>query len=287
MIKVAGSSVNPDEVSLLATPLVSYTPGFDVSGTVAALGFGVKGFEVGDWVWSASTTGGMAEYTTRFAHLTGKVPKDLDLARVGSLPIVAMTVLGALQRAGAPWDKARNATVLITSGTGGTGYTAVQVAKALGAARVVTAVGPDNIAFAKSLGADVVVDYHKQSVFDAVDDGSVDVVLNNHNSEGTSDRAMKKLKASGGVFVTIDGGEAKNPPAGITQINYQLEDPKEVADFRNKLDIIAGFLSEGKIRIEIQETYDFDNIRDAFTVAAAGHVRSKISVVPKFSGVVV
>jgi NADPH:quinone reductase-like Zn-dependent oxidoreductase len=281
LIKVAGSSLNPDEISILDTPLVSYTPGIDVSGTVAELGLGVQGFEVGDRVWSMFATGGMAEYTTRLAALTAKVPEGLELAQVGTLPTVAMTTLGALQSAGAPWDASRNATVLITNGTGGTGYAAVQLAKALGASRVVTAVGPGNIGFAKSLGADVVVDYHKQSVFDAVDDGSVDVVLNNHNSAGNAVRAMQKLRAPGGVFVTIAGGKADNPPAGIKQIDYDLWAPKEMADFRNKLDMITGFLSDGKMRIVIQDTYDFDHVVDAFTVMAAGHVQSKLSIVPK------
>eukprot|EP01047_Picozoa_sp_COSAG01_P060717 COSAG01_NODE_7485_length_3190_cov_2.884180_4_plen_149_part_00 len=63
---------------------------------------------------------------------------------------------------------------VITSGTGGTGFIGVQLAKALGAARVVTATsGAANIALAKQLGADVVIDYKEQDIFDALPDDSV------------------------------------------------------------------------------------------------------------------
>lgn len=281
LIKVSGSSMNPDEVSILKIPLVQYSPGLDVSGTVAALGQGVTSLKVGDRVWTMFATGGMAEYTTRLAALTGIVPDGLDLGKVGTLPTVAMTTLGALQSAGAPWSKGSNVTVLITAGTGGTGYVAVQLAKALGAACVVTAASPENLDFARSLGADTVVNYHNESVFDAVANGSVDVVFNNHGSDGNGDRAMPKLRPSGGIFVTIAGGMAKNPPAGIKQIDYSLWDPREMLSFRQKLDTLAGFLSDSKMRVDIQETFDLEHAKDAFTLMASGHIRSKISVLPR------
>merc|ERR1711879_649423 len=184
---------------------------------------------------------------------------------------------------GAPWSNSNNVTVLITAGTGGTGYVAVQLAKALGATYIVTAAGPENLDFARSLGADEVVDYHKQSVFDVVANGSVDVVLNNHDSNGNAARAMQKLRAPGGCFVTIAGDIAKSPPPGIKQIKYSLWAPKEIASFRQKLDTIGHLLSEGKMRVDVQGTFDFEHVREAFGAVAAGHVRSKLSVVPKKS----
>ena len=65
------------------------------------------------------------------------------------------------------------------SGTGGTGFIGVQLAKALGAGTVITSTsGAANIAFAKSLGADRVFDYKVLDIFDpgALPDNSVDVV---------------------------------------------------------------------------------------------------------------
>ena len=120
----------------------------------------------------------------------GGMPPGVDMVAAGTLPTVGMTVYGALRSAGAPWPAAGAAgaaaagpTVVITAGTGGTGYVAVQLAKALGAARVITAAtGAAGIALAKALGADVVVDYKRASVYSAVGAAGADVVLSNHKS---------------------------------------------------------------------------------------------------------
>ena len=65
--------------------------------------------------------------------------------------------------------RALNKTVVITSGTGGTGFIGIQLAKAFGAGHVITSTsGATNIAFAKSLGADQVFDYKEVDIFDAL-----------------------------------------------------------------------------------------------------------------------
>lgn len=280
VIKVAASSLNPDEITILKIPAVHYTPGLDVSGTVVELGLGVTNLKVGDRVWTMFATGGMSEYTAHFAELTGVVPAELDLVDVGTVPTVGMTVLGALESAGAPWDASRNVSVLMTACTGGTGYVAVQLAKALGASTVICATSGTNMDLARSLGADVVVDYHERSVFDAVADGSVDVVLNNHDALGNADKSMAKLRAPGGVYVTVVGPLAKDPPTGVEQIHYSLATPKEMASFVPKLDMLAGMIKDGRLRVIVDEYYDFDHVKEAFGAAAQGHVKTKIAVVP-------
>ena len=48
------------------------------------------------------------------------------------------------------------------------GFIGVQLARSLGAGQIITSTsGSDNIAFAKSLGADRVFDYKVQDIFDA------------------------------------------------------------------------------------------------------------------------
>lgn len=279
LIKVAASSLNPDEIAILKIPAMHYTPGLDVSGTVVEVGLGVTSLKVGDRVWTMFATGGMAEYTAHFADLTGIVPPDLDLVDVGTLPTVGMTVLGALESAGAPWA-GQNTSVLMTACTGGTGYVAVQLAKALGASRVVCAASGTGLELARSLGADVVVDYHESSVFEAVADGSVDVVLNNHNEQGNADKSMEKLKSPGGVYVSLAGPLARHPPVGVEQIHYSLATPTEMASFVPKLDLLAGLIKDGRLRVMVDAYYDFDHVKEAFGVAAQGHVKTKIAVVP-------
>jgi NADPH:quinone reductase-like Zn-dependent oxidoreductase len=292
LIKVSASGVNPDEITILDLPAVHYTLGIDVAGIVASVGSGTTGrIKVGDRVWANGIHGGMGEYAIRSEALCGKVPQGLDLVGAGTLPTVAMTSLGALRSAGAPWkmlhgnktSAAANMTVLITAGTGGTGYTAVQLAKALGASRVVTAATGNGIAFAKMLGADIVVDYEKGSVFDAVADGSIDVVLSNHKSNTSAARAMTKLKPVG-VYVTLDGDTTANPPPGVQQIDYDLFDPKEAIHFVEYLDEIAAFLAAGKMQITVDKAFGFAGAKDALNMEAQGLVLSKVAVVPVLQG---
>jgi len=284
LIKVAGSGLNPDEITILELPAVGYTLGIDVAGVVIALGpHADTRLKVGDRVWATGIKGGMAEFAVRPAANCGIVPAEVDLAAAGTLPTVAMTSYGALQSAGAPWSS--GPTVLITAGTGGTGYMAVQLAKALGASKVVTAATGPGIAFARSLGADVVVDYRDGSVYDAVTNHSVDVVISNHKSNSTAARAMAKLKSPGGIYVTLDGDTAASPlPPGVKQVDYDLFDPKEVLRFVEYLDAIAKLLVSGRVQAHVQQTYKFDEIRAALTIEAAGDVLSKLAVVPTRPG---
>ena len=282
LIKTAGTGINPDELTLLRYPVLHYTLGIDVAGTVAAVGAGVKRFKVGDRVWAIGTRGAMAEYAIRPAPISGLLPAGIDLVAASTLPTVAMTSFGALRSAGAPWRRARNLTILITAGTGGTGYTAVQLAKAMGAQHIVTAASGPGIAFAKALGATTVVDYHVSSVYDAVADGSVDVVISNHKSNTTAGRAMGKLTTKGGVYVTLDGDTvaAADVPNGVTQVAYDLFDPSEAVRCQQYLDALGAMLENGTLIAHVEKTFGFDEAGSALAMEGQGHVLSKVAVVP-------
>lgn len=117
-----------------ATPIV----GFDVAGVVEEVGFETDRFKVGDRVWGFSDVGGLAEYVAHPSGILGLLPPapaqvaagsggggeedPINMSTIGSVPTVALTMMGAFRRAGAPWAPDSNTTVLITAGTGGTGY---------------------------------------------------------------------------------------------------------------------------------------------------------------------
>ena len=61
-------------------------------------------------------------------------------------------------------------TVLVHAAAGGTGSGALQIAKALGAAVIAVAGGPEKVAFCRELGADHVVDHRSTDLFEAVED---------------------------------------------------------------------------------------------------------------------
>ena len=110
---------------------ISNVGGLDVAGTVVAVGARVSGLSVGDRAW-AMALGAYAEFLRTSAH-AAKAPQNITLLEAGSLPLVGDEPAGGAQ--GAPWTAANHTTV-VTSGSGGTGYTAIEIAKALGTTHV-------------------------------------------------------------------------------------------------------------------------------------------------------
>src|SRR5437867_4361727 len=97
LIEVAGSAVN--RADLLQRkglypppPGASDVPGLECSGTVAALGDGVTGWEVGEPVCALLAGGGYAERVVAPAAQLLPVPSGVDVVTAGSLPEVACTV---------------------------------------------------------------------------------------------------------------------------------------------------------------------------------------------------
>ena len=145
LLEAHGSSVNPCDVDYVQYGVGcgggGGTLGMDVAGKVVAVGAGVTRLKLGDEVWAdigggSGDTGGMAEYALVDEAQVGLKPKSLNFTEAGTIPLVGLTALECLQKAGAPWSGKANLTVLVTSGSGGTGFVGVQLAKhAFGAAR--------------------------------------------------------------------------------------------------------------------------------------------------------
>ena len=141
-------------------------PGAEMVGTVAAAGPDTAGFEVGDRVGGVVFEDAYAEIVLADPRLVSHVPAEVDAAAALALVRGGLIALSAL-RAG---RVARGESVLVTAAASGTGHLAVQLAKALGAARVVAAAGSaDKADFARQCGADEVVTYSQPSWGDPVD----------------------------------------------------------------------------------------------------------------------
>lgn len=153
----------------------------------------------------------------------------------------------------------------------------IQLAKAYGAAKVITATsGEANIAFVKSLGADVVVDYKKQEIFDALQNDSVDIVYDNYGAQGTADRAMRTIRTGGTYLVLTGGGKgtiSKHPKVGVKQVHFGLMMPS-VAD----LDELRDLFDKGSLNAHAERTFPLEKVRDAFAFDKTGQVVGKIAI---------
>jgi len=206
----------------------------------------------------------------------GLKPHALNFTEAATLPLTALTDYQALKKAGSPWTGKKNLTVVITSGSGGTGVAAIQLAKAYGATRIITASSPSHTALLKQLGATDVIDYHKSTIWKELAEDSVDVVYDNYGAPGTADEAMPSLR-SGGAFVFLPGkgGDiSKHPKAGVKQINYGLCDSSKHED----LDALKAIVDGGNLKAVVQQTFNLDDIVKALDTSFAGHVVGKLAI---------
>ena len=159
-------------------PGASPVLGLEVSGRVAATGANVTEWKTGDAVCALTPGGGYAEYCVAPAAHCLPIPEGLDLERAGGIPENFFTVWTNVIERG---RLAKGESILIHGGSGGIGYTAIQVAKAWGATVIATVGNQAKADFARSVGADHVINYREQDFAEAVPQiagaRGVDVIL--------------------------------------------------------------------------------------------------------------
>ncbi|MET9213667.1 MULTISPECIES: NADP-dependent oxidoreductase [unclassified Nocardia] len=204
LVRVHAAGLNPTDWkhrarSGLFLPPPPFVLGWDVSGTVAAVGVGVTLFAPGDEVFGMLPYphghGSLAEYVTGPARAFARKPSQVDHTVAGATPLAALTAWQALV------DTARVAAgqrVLIHAAGGGVGHLAVQIAKARGAYVIGTASTAKH-EHLRELGADELIDYRTVDFATAVTD--VDVVLDTLGAANAR-RSLPTLRP-GGVLVTI------------------------------------------------------------------------------------
>ena len=159
-------------------PGASDIPGLEIAGTVAALGDGVDTPAPGSRVCALVSGGGYAEYCAAPAPLCLPVPAGLGTAEAAALPETFFTVWTNV------FDRARLAegeSLLVHGGSSGIGTTAIQLAKAFGAAVYVTAGSKEKCDACLALGADAAINYREDDFVERVGaltgGRGVDVVL--------------------------------------------------------------------------------------------------------------
>jgi NADPH:quinone reductase-like Zn-dependent oxidoreductase len=202
LVKVAAAGVGPWDgwirsgKSAIPQPL-PLTLGSDLSGTVVAVGTDVKHLRVGQQIYgvtNAQFTGAYADYAIAVANMVAPKPVTIDDIEAASIPVIAVTAKQALfVHAGLVAGQ----TVLIHGGAGNVGAYAVQLA-VRAKLRVISTAATEDLAYVKSLGAHVVIDFSRERFEDHVTD--VDAVIDLVGGE-TQQRSFTVIK-KGGVLVS-------------------------------------------------------------------------------------
>ena len=183
LVRVAAAGVNRPDImqrlgNYLPPPGVTDIPGLEIAGTVAALGEGVAGWQVGDSLCALVGGGGYAEYCAVPVPQCLPVPGGLDMVGAAALPETFFTVwTNVFGRAALKAGE----TLLVHGGSSGIGIAAIQMATGFGAQVVATAGSAGKCAACEKLGAARAVNYRDgdfvAAALDFTDGRGVDVVL--------------------------------------------------------------------------------------------------------------
>ncbi len=170
LVKIEAVSVNPIDLKMRsAKPLADGAlriSGWDAAGVVLATGPDAVLFVPGDRVFYAGSIlrqGTNAQLHAVDERIVGRMPQSLDFGAAAALPLTALTAWEALfeRMRIAPDASGAGKTILIIGGAGGVGSMAIQLAKQVGALKVVaTASRPASQDWCRQLGADLVIDHN-------------------------------------------------------------------------------------------------------------------------------
>ncbi len=214
LIQVKATSVNPVDYKIRQGAVPDISPEFpailhgDVAGVVEAVGQDVQDLKIGDEVYGCAggvkgMGGALAEFMLVDVNLIAKKPRSLSMRAAAALPLVSITAWEGLR------DRARiqaGQTVLVHGGTGGVGHIGVQLAKIDGAKVFATVSSDAKAKLARTLGADVVINYHQQLVEEYVaehtNNQGFDVVFDTVGNDNLQN-AFKAAKLNGTVVSIV------------------------------------------------------------------------------------
>lgn len=270
-----------------ASPL----PGLEIAGTVAALGEGVSGFDMGEAVMSLTHGGGYANYCAVDARHALKMPDRLGFAEAAALPEVSYTVeFNMIMRAGLSGGE----TVLIHGGSSGIGSYAIARARTLGAVPIVTAGSDEKCAYCLAQGAQHAINYRttdwQQQVMAQTGGRGVNVILDmvagdytNRNLDCLADDGRYALIAlQGGREVTVDLNSVLRRRLTLTGSTLRPLPPHRKALIADRLrDSVLPLMAKGRLRPHIHATFPLEQAAAAHRMMEEGAHMGKIVLLVK------
>ncbi|MEU1680042.1 NADP-dependent oxidoreductase [Micromonospora zamorensis] len=269
-VRVAASVVHPVDLMVRSgrfpAPLptgLPYTPGWDVAGSVDAVGPSVEEFRIGDEVigfspWLQTTVGAHAEYVLLDPAWLTTAPAGVPATESATLPTNGLAAAQALDLLALP----AGSTVLVTGAAGQVGGFVLALARATGLHATGLA-GPDDREFVESLGAAFLSrDDDPTGTFDAVIDLAV---------IGSS---LLDLVRDGGGYV------AASPPLRPEPVREIRTFALEVLPDGSRLGELVKLVTSGDIPLRVADVYPFADAAAAHDRLARGGVRGGVVLVP-------
>ncbi|MBF6465462.1 NADP-dependent oxidoreductase [Nocardia beijingensis] len=279
-IAVAAATVNPVDLMVradvggtpFAAPRDQWGVGWDVAGTVDALGAGVTEFTVGQAVIGISdrldvSFGAQADYVVLESGNVAPAPVSVSPVRAATIPLNGLTAAQALDAL----DLASTDTLLVTGAAGAVGGFAVELAAARGI-RVIASASPADEDTVRALGATDFVP-RQAPLPDAVRalvPGGVDAAL---DAAALGPATLAAVRG-GGRFVSVSVPNTPIPLRGTTVHTVLVR-----AD-RRQLDRLVAHVDAGELTLRVAETLPLASVEAAHKRLAAGGLRGRLVLTP-------
>jgi len=294
LVQVIAAALNPIDYKPAEIPGVARiaitlpaTPGIDFVGSIVrpASGSDLKAGQLVFGVSGSTPLAGSAlrEFSFAATNSIAALPDNVALVDAATVGVAGLTAYQSIL----PYVK-RGDKIFINGGSGGTGVFGIQIAKAAGC-HVTTTCSTTNVELCKSLGADRVVDYKKESVVEALlasgyrFDHAVDNVGMQKELVWRSHEYLKP----GSTYVVVGGGislanitdslKRKLLPGFLGGLKGNVVGfwPKQKSE---DLQQIGEWMKTGKVKAVIDQKFLFEEAPQAFEKLKTGRARGKIVV---------
>jgi len=273
LVRIRAAGVNPVDIEVRQGALDAVTPaefpavpGWDFAGVVEAVGPQVSDLLPGDEVWGFARRdvvrqGTYAGFAAVQVQSVGRRPMSVDAPTAGALPRAGLTALQGLRAA----RVGSGDIVLVNAAAGGVGHVAVQIARALGARRVIGTASEENRDFVRGLGAEA-VDHRGslEQVVRTLAPAGVDAVLDLH----------------GGPALDAGFALAADPSRVVSTVERRAvqQGGKHIATApsRADLDQLARWVDDGAVHVQLAMVFPLAQAARAQDTVAGGHVRGKV-----------
>jgi NADPH:quinone reductase-like Zn-dependent oxidoreductase len=285
-------------------PKIPCVVGYEVSGTIDAVGAGVEDLRVGERVLAMPKFGGYTDCLVVPATQVLRMPEKMSFEQGAALPVVYITAYNMMLFTGTLRPRS---TVLVHSAAGGVGIAAVQIAKTRGCTILGTA-SPGKHEFLRKLGVQHPIDSRAGADYAAevrriVGDRGVDLILDPVGGKSWS--IGYDLLAPCGRLVAFGlsaaaSGEKRNLLHAAAQVlkvrkfspMKLMDDNKTVSGtnmghlfervdlLRPQLEALLAMYEAGEIEPHVDRTFRFDEAPAAHHHIHARKAIGKVLLVP-------
>ena len=264
-------------------------PGMEAAGTIARIGDGVEGVNIGDRIAYAGSLGAYAEEAAVAVDRLVPLPDDISCEVGAAAMLQGMT---AHYLAHGSYALGKDDTALIHAGAGGVGLLLIQMAKRLGARVLTTVSTEEKEQLARAAGADEVIRYTErdfaEDVMTLTDGRGVDVVYDSVGKT-TFDKSLDVLRPLGYLILFgQSSGPVEPVDPGILNVKGSLfltrptmahYIPTREALLQRAGDVL-GWIGSGELDLRIGDRFALADAADAHRALQGRKTTGKVVILP-------